>query len=190
MTDFELPHATCSYVEYKARHIAKIYGLCSVDAEDIAQELRLALWKAAPRYDPTRGALLTTFLKRVIDRQSLHLASRLRVRMKRKLRFVSLEKILEKGECPTLVSRRDEVMLLAQRDDYRLLRFAVAAQANSLDRRIGTLWLARDMCPKEIADTLGIPWSAFHGKLKRFLGNLRQTLTHLTTEAFVTGGCL
>lgn len=68
------------------------------DADDIAQELRIELWRKLPKYDPRRGASVRTFAQ-LIMRSCLANLAKAAKRDKRYLSIhhLSLESLMESG---------------------------------------------------------------------------------------------
>ena len=70
-----------SLIRYKACQLCRRPGFSRSDAEDLAQDLTLALLRKAHLYDPARGASYDTFADRVIDS-----AARMILRARRQLK--------------------------------------------------------------------------------------------------------
>lgn len=72
-TEVDGDPATDSIIRHKARSLEARYGPAYIDRQDLEQDLRLALIRAQPKLDPTRGAP-GAFARSVIERQAASLA--------------------------------------------------------------------------------------------------------------------
>jgi RNA polymerase sigma factor (sigma-70 family) len=72
-TEVDGDPATDSLIRHKARSLEARYGPAYIDRQDLEQDLRLALLRAQPKLDPSRGAP-GAFARSVIERQAASLA--------------------------------------------------------------------------------------------------------------------
>ncbi len=132
-------------------------------AEDAVQEAFLAVWRQAPRYDPTRGSvqswLLTIVRHRAIDALRRRHADRW-------VDSAALAEIPAPSDTPDLARQHAEAPLVR----------AALAHLPAPQRAALTLAYAADYSHARIARTQGVPLGTVKGRLR--LG-LRALHTHL-----------
>lgn len=118
------------------------------DREDLEQEMVLGVWRALPRYDPSRASL-RTFIERVIANR---FASLLRAR-RRQLKVESFE-----GQN---LGTRDGIPALEFRTDVQRVVGSLAER----DRRLVLRMMAHS--PTEASRSLGISRSTVYARIRR-----------------------
>lgn len=139
------------------------------EAEDVLQEVFIAMWKSRCTFDPAKGKL-TTWLHRVTINKCI---SRHR---KKQAAFFSLEETT--GREPDLLETRSSELpeeLLINRLEYERTIKAV----NSLDGKHRSVLILRyfsDLSYDEIVQVLGIPLGTVKSRLNQAIRTLRREL--------------
>ncbi len=143
------------------RRIARSYEANGARAEELAQDIHLALWQALPRF---RGeASVKTFVARVAHNRSIsHVA-----REAREPRAVELDVAL-----PALGSTPEEH---AARNDLRL-KLEAAVQRLPVSLKVAATLALEGFTPEEAAEVLGIGVSAASVRLHRAKEQLKEML--------------
>ncbi len=157
----------CAFSELLQRHagivfkVANTYARGSEDRADLAQEIAAQLWRAWPKYDPTRS--VTTWMYRIALNVAIsHVRSNsLRLRHD----AVPLDEDLHDLADANAVDSETEQHL-------RLLQQFIARQ-QPLDRALLLLYLD-ERSQREIADILGLSESNVSTKI----GRLKQRIRH------------
>lgn len=150
------------------------------EAEDVLQEVFIAMWKSRSTFDPARGKL-TTWLHRITINQC---ASKHR---KKQPAFFSLEEIRDRGFdlLETKNSNLPEEILINKLDYERMLK-----TLNSLDRKHRPVLILRyfnDLSYDEIAQVLGIPLGTVKSRLNHAIRTARRELEKGKQEQGVAG---
>lgn len=140
--------------------------LCAspAEAEDAVQEVFIALWEAAPTYDPGKGAEVTFVAmiarRRLIDSGRKH---------KRRQRLVEEAKTRKQEES---ANARDEA---AMADDVRQASEAIE-QLSADQQRVLKLAIHQGLTHDEIARTTGLPLGTVKTHARRGLIRVRELL--------------
>ena len=156
-----------------------IHGLCfrylknHEDAEEIAQDVFIRLYKSADKYEAR--AKLTTYLYRIAVNLSLN-----RIRDRKLKRFVSLDFFhgvaLENN--PISADTHDPDSLLEQKEKQRTIRQAIDTLPTN-QRTAVILKRFQELSYGEIAQVMGCSLSAVESLLHRAKRNLKKRLAHL-----------
>ena len=155
-----------AFRELSRRHVPAMLGLArrilgnAADAEDVAQEAMLRLWRQAPRWQPL--AALRTWLSRVVVNLCLD--------RKRRAPWVDLEAA---GDIVDPAATASDEIERGERDEM-----VQAAIAKLPDRQRAAIVLtySEGLSNAEVADTLGTTVSAVETLLVRGKQNLRRAL--------------
>ncbi len=143
--------------------VANTYARGSEDRADLAQEIAAQLWRAWPRYDPTRSA--TTWMYRIALNVAISQVRSKSVRLRHDA--VPLDDGLHDIADTNAANPETEQQL-------RLLQQFIARQA-PLDRALLLLYL-EERQQSEIADILGISESNVSTKIGRLKLRIRNEL--------------
>lgn len=143
------------------------------DAEEIAQDVFIHLYKSADRYEPR--AKLTTYLYRIAVNLSLN-----RIRDRKWKRFVSLDFLREgnKPNSPYSSHFGDPDVLLEQKEEANAIRKAIDTLPQN-QRTAVILKRFQELSYEEITQVMGCSLSAVESLLHRAKQNLRKKLAHL-----------
>jgi RNA polymerase sigma factor (sigma-70 family) len=143
------------------RRIAHSYEANGARAEELVQDIHLALWQALPRF---RGeASVKTFVARVAHNRSIsHVA-----REAREPRAVELDVAL-----PALGGTPEEH---AARNDLRL-KLEAAVQRLPMSLKVAATLALEGFTPEEVAEVLGVGVSAASVRLHRAKEQLKEML--------------
>ena len=137
-------------------------GASAAQAEDLAQETLLAVWRKADSFDPTRAGAATWVFT---------IARNLRIDAIRK------ERLIEPGEpsedMPSGDPRADTIIETAQAE--RSLRAALAGLPEE-QAMLLRLSFFEDHAHGDISERLGMPLGTVKSKLRRAIGRLRAAL--------------
>lgn len=137
-------------------------GASAAQAEDLAQETLLAVWRKADSFDPTRAGAATWVFT---------IARNLRIDAIRK------ERLIEPGEpsedMPSGDLRADTIIETAQAE--RSLRAALAGLPEE-QAMLLRLSFFEDHAHGDISERLGMPLGTVKSKLRRAIGRLRAAL--------------
>lgn len=143
------------------------------DAEEIAQDVFIRLYKSADKYEAR--AKLTTYLFRIAVNLSLN-----RIRDRKWKRFVSLDFFrgvaLENN--PISADTHDPDSLLEQKEKQRTIRQAIDTLPTN-QRTAVILKRFQELSYEEIAQVMGCSLSAVESLLHRAKQNLQKRLAHL-----------
>jgi RNA polymerase sigma-70 factor (ECF subfamily) len=144
------------------------YRICGTraSAEEVVQEVFLALWRSAERYDRTRGSVRTWVLG-IVHNRAIDALRRSVVHDRRR---ASDEGIEERLEAP---QRTEEEV--AHRDEAREIRAALGALPEEQSRVIELAYFG-GFTHTEIAEMLGAPVGTIKGRMRLGLEKLRRTL--------------
>jgi RNA polymerase sigma-70 factor (ECF subfamily) len=143
--------------------VANSYARHPEDRADLAQEIAAQLWRAWPRYDPSRSA--TTWMYRIALNVAIgHLRAQ---SLRRRHDAVSLDEGMREVPDPDAADHERNQQL-------RLLQAFIARQP-PLDRALLLLYL-EERPQREIADILGISESNVSTKIGRLKQRLRDEL--------------
>jgi RNA polymerase sigma factor (sigma-70 family) len=158
MTDFdEIARTHGSLI----RRIARSYEANAARAEELVQDIHLALWQALPRF---RGeASVKTFVARVAHNRSIsHVA-----REAREPRVAPLDEALRAAEA----TPEDSVA----RADLRV-KLEAAVQRLPVSLKVAATLALEGFSPEEVAEVLGIGVSAASVRLHRAKEQLKEML--------------
>jgi len=146
------------------RHMARAIGLAervvgNADADDVAQEAFLRVWRRAGSYDPAAGRF-TTWLYRIV----LNLA----IDGRRRQRHVEIEQALEVPD-----GAPGPVQLLMAEERGRWLAAAMAALPER-QRAALALFHMEGLSAREAAQVMNVTEKAFESLLTRARSALRQ----------------
>jgi len=154
------------------RHGGPVFSLAyrmlgnRLEAEDIAQETFLALWRGRFRYQPERGSV-RTWLTWIVHRRSIDALRRNGVRRRR---WADSEQLEEEHEAP----ERTDVEA-ARREEARRIRDAIAALPDGQGRIIELAYFG-GFTHVEIAQMLELPLGTVKGRMRLGLDKLRASL--------------
>jgi RNA polymerase sigma-70 factor (ECF subfamily) len=159
-----------AFDEFYARVSGPVYQIAlaivgdAADAEDVAQEALLQLWREADRYDPARGTLVgwavAVARSRALDRARASGArKRLVERASQFVRPAAPEDRMDDGPGPGRIRRALAALPPEQRQVVELAYFAGLSQT-------------------EIAAELGIPLGTVKTRVKLGMEKLRAALPH------------
>ncbi len=139
------------------------------DAEDVLQEVFIAVWKSRGTFDPTKGKL-TTWLHRITVNQCVNRKRR------KQVAILSMEEARDDGfRLPEITSSELREELLMNRLEYERTIKAV----NSLDGKHRPVLILRyfgDLSYGEIAQVLDIPLGTVKSRLSQAVRSLRGEL--------------
>ena len=157
------------------RHYANIFRLChryvqrQEDAEELAQDVFIRLYKAADSYE--HRAKLTTYLYRIAVNLSLN-----RIRDRKRKRWTSLEFLRENaGQEPAGPARDNPEFQLELSEKQRIVRQAIDGLPEN-QRTAVILRRYNGMSYEEIAEVMRCSVSAVEARLHRAKLNLRKRL--------------
>jgi RNA polymerase sigma-70 factor (ECF subfamily) len=156
-----------------------IHGLCfrylknQEDAEEIAQDVFIHLYKSADRYEAR--AKLTTYLYRIAINLSLN-----RIRDRKWKRFVSLDffRGVTPNNNPVTADASDPDSLLEQKEKQQTIRQAIDTLPPN-QRTAVILKRFQELSYEEIAQVMQCSLSAVESLLHRAKQNLQKRLAHL-----------
>jgi RNA polymerase sigma-70 factor (ECF subfamily) len=140
--------------------VARAYGRSGADAEDLAQEMVVQLWRSFPRYDP--AFKFSTWMYRI----ALNVA----ISWLRRERTQTRHRVAD-GEQVLLALRTPEPEAGASAEDLALL-YAAIARFEPLDRALLMLYLD-GVAQQEIGSVLGITTTNVATKIGRLKERLR-----------------
>lgn len=135
------------------QRIARTYARNPDDREDIAQEIRLQLWRALPSLDPTRPA--TTWIYRIALNTAISWH-------RKNSRWAPVEMDVDMVPTPE-----------SDTDPYAPVLAALMARLSPLNRALLTLYL-EELSNAEIAEIMGITPTNVATKLTRIRQELRE----------------
>ena len=139
------------------------------EAEDVLQEVFIAVWKSRSTFDPTKGKL-TTWLHRITINQCVNRKRR------KQVAILSVEEARNDGFDLTAMSSSElPEELLMNRLEYERTMEAI----NSLDGKHRPVLILRhfsDLSYDEIAQVLGIPLGTVKSRLNQAVRSLRGEL--------------
>ena len=139
------------------------------DAEDVLQEVFIAVWKSRSTFDPTKGKL-TTWLHRITINQCANKKRR------KQVAILSVEEARDGGfDLPQIRGSEPPEELLMNRLEYERTMEAV----NSLDGKHRSVLILRcfgDLSYGEIAEVLDIPLGTVKSRLNQAVRTLRGEL--------------
>lgn len=143
------------------RRIARSYEANGARAEELVQDIHLALWQALPRY---RGeASLKTFVARVAHNRAIsHVAREARE-----------PRVVELGEY--VLAREISPEEATTRNDLRA-KLEAAVQRLPVNLKVVATLALEGFAPEEVADVLGIGVSAASVRLHRAKEQLKEML--------------
>lgn len=145
------------------RKVAGSYAWNRHDRDDLMQDIIAALWRAWPRYDPTRS--FSTWMYRI----ALNVAvSQVRGETRRRRHHVAFDADLHDAAAPEESGETEARMAMLQKAMQSLDAMNRALLMLHLDERNH----------REIAEVLGISESNVGTRLNRLKERLRQTLAH------------
>ncbi|MGH8908348.1 MAG: ECF RNA polymerase sigma factor SigK [Egibacteraceae bacterium] len=164
-----------AFVELYEQVAGQVYGLvnrilrCPSQAEEVAQEVLLEVWRTAPRYDPARGSgrtwIMTMAHRRAVDRVRREQAARERDGRNGALR--------DNDPFDTVA---EEVELRLEHQEVR----DALAQLTSLQRQAVVLAYYGGYTYPEVAELLDAPLGTVKSRMRDGLLRLRNALcTHL-----------
>ena len=145
------------------------------EAEDILQEVFLAVWKYSHTFNPTKGKL-TTWLHRIIVNQCA------RKHRKKQPTFLSLEE--RSLDLPDMKRQEQPDEVLVTKWEYEELMKAM----NSLDSKHRSVLVLRyfnDLSYGEIAQVVDIPLGTVKSRINQALKSLRKQLGTQQREASI-----
>lgn len=150
------------------------------DAEDVLQEVFVAVWKSRSTFDPTKGKL-TTWLHRITINQCINRKRR------KQVAILSVEEARDSGfDLPQIRGSELPDELLMNRLEYERMVKAV----NSLDGKHHPVLVLRyfgDLSYGEIAEILDIPLGTVKSRLNQAIRTLRGELEREKREHGGTG---
>ncbi len=158
------------------RHSAAAFGLArrmlgsQARAEDAVQEAYLALWRAAGRYDASRGPV-RTWLLGIVRNRSIDLLRKMDVHEHRQIAVDGVEE--------RFVVEEDTAGDLVRREDAARAREALAALPLE-QRQVLELAYFGGLTQAEIAEQLEVPLGTVKGRTRLGLTKLRDQLVGTT----------
>ncbi len=167
------------------KHKLSILNLClrftgnKEDAEDLAQDIFIKIFQAAPRYEPR--ALFTTWLYRIAINQCLNYQRR-----KKLLTFFSLDNNHHKErqeikQINNLPMSEQPDFDLEQRERQQIVQNAINSLPEN-QKTVVVLYRYHNLSYQEIADILETSVSAVESRLHRAKLNLKKRLAPLLKE--------
>ncbi|MDO8308735.1 MAG: ECF RNA polymerase sigma factor SigK [Actinomycetota bacterium] len=160
-----------AFADLYDRTRARVYGLVKrvlrdpAQAEEVAQEAYLDVWRQSARFDPSRGGVLAWILtiahRRAVDRVRSAESSR-----ERDTRFAALAEVPEYDVV-------DEAVMSSL--DTARVRKALASLTD-VQREALTLAYYGGYTYKEVAELLGVPLGAIKTRMRDGIIRLRDTL--------------
>ncbi|MFH1940675.1 MAG: sigma-70 family RNA polymerase sigma factor [bacterium] len=157
------------------RYHRSIFNLCyryvesQEDAEEVAQDVFIKVYKTAPLYEPR--AKLSTYFYRIAVNLSLN-----KIRDRKRKRFLSLDQLQNSGEKDRITSDGfDPDILAEQQERQRLIRQAI----DSLPQNQRTAVILRrfeELSYEEIAEVMKCSVSAVEARLHRAKQSLKKKL--------------
>lgn len=145
--------------------LARRMGLAGSEAEDAIQDIFVALWRSAERFDPTLAAE-AVFVAMIARRRLIDL----RRRMGRRAESAASEV----GEA-IASSERPAIEQLAVRDEGARARAALS-ELRPEQRRVIELAVLEGLSHQEIADSTGMPLGTVKTHARRGLQRVRELL--------------
>ena len=145
--------------------LARRAGLGAPEAEDVIQDIFVAVWRSAARFDPEVAAE-RTFVGMIARRRLIDLRRRLGRRAEGAA--AEADEALESGA-------RDTVEELAVRDEGQRARAALA-ELRPEQRRVIELSVVEGLSHQEIANTTGMPLGTVKTHARRGLQRVREIL--------------
>ncbi len=169
-----------AFREIVERYQRQIIGLCfryvgnQQDAEEIAQDVFIHLYRAASTYQPR--AKLSTYLYRIAVNLSLN-----RIRDDKWKRFISWEftnQDKKKRVASPMIDGPDSLM--EQKEQYKIIREAIDSLPVNQKTAV-ILKRFQGLSYEEIAEVMNCSVSAVESRLHRAKQNLKKKLKHLVT---------
>jgi RNA polymerase sigma-70 factor, ECF subfamily len=158
-----------------------LYGMCgdAILAEDLAQEVFVRIWRAAPRYEPT--AKFSTWLFHVARNHWLNE----REKRLHRIRPMSLERSSSSGEESTIDPADPAGRTPPQAALDRELGAHIASAVARLPEKLRETWalaVAQGLPYPEVAEILDIPVGTVKSRMFQAVRRLRDDLTPYATE--------
>ncbi len=136
------------------------------EAEDVLQEVFIAMWKSRNTFDPTKGNI-STWLHRITINQCTN------KRRRKKVAILSVEQARGNGfDLPEIRSSELPDELLMSRWEYERMIKAIDSQ-DGKHRSVLILRYFNDLSYDEIAQVLGIPLGTVKSRLNQAIRTLR-----------------
>ena len=149
----------------RAIALARSFSLAAGDQEDVAQEALIRVWKAAPTWDPARGARFSTWFHRIV--------ANLCIDRLRQPRHAALDGIAEPAS-----AEPDATAAIAERQSATLLA-GLLQQLPARQRAALTLCYFDDHTAAEAGKILGMSTASVETMLSRSRRALRARLQAL-----------
>jgi len=137
------------------------------EAEDILQEVFVAVWKGRRTFDPAKGKF-TTWLHRITVNECSRRHNR------RRIAFLSLEQEEIKGYCPRNPAELPEEIMISKEEYERLM--AALGSLDTKHRSVLVLRFFNELSYEEIASVVGVSLGTVKSRIHYSLKTLRQRL--------------
>ena len=153
--------ATISLVLARARAI-----VAREDAEEIANDVYVYVWRHSLEYDFTRGSVQAWL--------SIMTRNRAIDRLRQRRFMVSLDDDQESSPLTILVNPEDAADVLLEQHEWARAAGIALSTLHPLRRQLLDLSFFQELSHKEIARTIGLPLGTVKSHLRRALHSLRQ----------------
>jgi RNA polymerase sigma-70 factor (ECF subfamily) len=137
------------------------------EAKDVLQEVFVAVWKWRHTFNPERGKF-TTWLHRITVNECS------KRHKKRRIAFLSLEKVENKGYCSDETTELPEDIMISREEHNRLMK--ALGSLDTKHRSVLVLRFFNELSYDEIASVVGISLGTVKSRIHYALKTLREEL--------------